>query len=418
MNSSTVNPDILIHAATQARQNAYAPYSRYLVGAAVLLVDGTIVAGCNVENASYPATICAERVALTSAVAQGHRDFVAIAVVTANGGTPCGICRQVMAELGPGMAVYISDTAGNFHITTVAELLPGAFRAIAWLNYRRLSLMKLLAQVVAEKPYPDFNNWWPMGGEFLAFMAEAIGSQWQRIVGENADPASVQTDVELYIRLVYQRVKRPTLAIDFLEKQQLSTIQSGEFDALSYAFYKSAFENLARNTTNVTLLQQARHTFTQHVGKIFYNQIHDHLALALPTTLQNPVAFTQFEQAVARVGNFLKTQGYLREHFAFRFDVNIVHGGMSIVQRESDVVPRFCQAQLVYALYEMGYPVILPSAVYLYQTLGEAQHHSSRTIEELFGRIGYVASETADFDPTGYPSDLVVELWEIRARED
>ena len=64
----------------------------------------------------------------------------------------------------------------------------------------------------------------------------------------------------------------------------------------------------------------------------------------------------------------------------------------------------------------MGYPVILPSAVYLYQTLGEAQHHSSRTIEELFARIGYVASETPDFDPTGYPSYRVVELWEIHRK--
>jgi hypothetical protein len=69
---------------------------------------------------------------------------------------------------------------------------------------------------------------------------------------------------------------------------------------------------------------------------------------------------------------------------------------------------------LAYALYEMGYPIILPSAVYLYHTVGEAQHHSSRTIEELFELIGYEARETDDFDPTGHPSDLVVELWEIR----
>ena len=84
--------------------------------------------GCNVENASYPATICAERVALTAAVAQGYRDFVAIAVATQNGGTPCGICRQVMAELAPAMTVLIADAVGNFRTTTVPELLPGAFR--------------------------------------------------------------------------------------------------------------------------------------------------------------------------------------------------------------------------------------------------------------------------------------------------
>lgn len=118
----------LVQAALAARQRAYAPYSNYWVGAAVLTSDGTVVIGCNVENASYPATICAERVALTAAVAQGYRDFTAVAVATLNGGTPCGICRQVMAELGPTMTVYISDVAGNFRTTTVAELLPGAFR--------------------------------------------------------------------------------------------------------------------------------------------------------------------------------------------------------------------------------------------------------------------------------------------------
>lgn len=118
----------LVHQAIAARQRAYAPYSRYLVGAALLTSDGAIILGCNVENASYPATICAERVALTAAVAQGHRDFVAIAVATQNGGTPCGICRQVMAELGPAMTVFITDAAGNFRTTTVTELLPFAFR--------------------------------------------------------------------------------------------------------------------------------------------------------------------------------------------------------------------------------------------------------------------------------------------------
>lgn len=124
----TINATDLVQQALVARQRAYAPYSQYLVGAALLTSDGTVVLGCNVENASYPATICAERVALTAAVAQGHQDFVAIAVATQNGGTPCGICRQVMAELGYAMQVYISDAEGNFATTTVADLLPFAFR--------------------------------------------------------------------------------------------------------------------------------------------------------------------------------------------------------------------------------------------------------------------------------------------------
>lgn len=117
----------LVAQALEARQRAYAPYSHYAVGAAVLAADGSVILGCNVENAAYPATICAERVALTAAIAQGKQNLVAIAVATENGGSPCGTCRQVMAELGPQMTVYIANTAGEYRITTAAELLPDWF---------------------------------------------------------------------------------------------------------------------------------------------------------------------------------------------------------------------------------------------------------------------------------------------------
>ncbi len=122
-----MNPADLIDQALLARTRAYAPYSHYPVGAAVLAEDGTVWLGCNVENAAYPACICAERVALTGAVAHGQRTFTAIAIATKDGGSPCGICRQVMAELGPQMTVYISDELGNFRTTTVADLLPDSF---------------------------------------------------------------------------------------------------------------------------------------------------------------------------------------------------------------------------------------------------------------------------------------------------
>lgn len=117
----------LVQAALEARGRAYAPYSGYRVGAALLTGDGSIITGCNVENASYGATICAERVALTRAIAEGQQDFTAIAVATADGGSPCGICRQVMVELGPRMTVYISDDQTNVRTTTVAGLLPDSF---------------------------------------------------------------------------------------------------------------------------------------------------------------------------------------------------------------------------------------------------------------------------------------------------
>lgn len=122
-----IDAQALVGQALQARQRAYAPYSHYWVGAALLTADGLVIQGCNVENASYGATICAERVALTAAVAQGKRDFIAMAVATKNGGSPCGTCRQVMAELGPAMVIYIADEQGNFRTTSVAALLPDWF---------------------------------------------------------------------------------------------------------------------------------------------------------------------------------------------------------------------------------------------------------------------------------------------------
>lgn len=127
----TVTPEevkFLIELASEARRRAYAPYSNYLVGAALRTKSGRIFTGVNIENAAYPTTICAERVAIFSAVAQGEREFEALAVVTSNGGSPCGSCRQVMAEFGLDMVVLIADAGGKLiQQTSVSELLPGAF---------------------------------------------------------------------------------------------------------------------------------------------------------------------------------------------------------------------------------------------------------------------------------------------------
>ena len=118
----------LIQGAIECRKHAYAPYSHYLVGAALLTKSGRIFSGVNVENAAYPTTICAERVAVFKAISEGERDFIAIAVVTSNGGPPCGSCRQVLAEFNSNMDVLIADDKGNLVTkTTVAELLPSAF---------------------------------------------------------------------------------------------------------------------------------------------------------------------------------------------------------------------------------------------------------------------------------------------------
>ena len=117
----------LVKRALEARENAYAPYSNYRVGAALLGRSGRIYTGGNVENASYPLTICAERSALVKAVSEGEQKFTAIAVATENAGSPCGACRQVLREFGKKTIVLIADTDGNYRETRVGDLLPDSF---------------------------------------------------------------------------------------------------------------------------------------------------------------------------------------------------------------------------------------------------------------------------------------------------
>jgi cytidine deaminase len=124
--------DALCQAALQAATRAYAPYSRFQVGAALLCEDGRVVEGCNVENASYGLCICAERTAIAAAVAQGRRRFPAIAVATSSSppSSPCGMCRQVLVEfLAPGQDtdVVLVNAAGERITTTARALLPGGF---------------------------------------------------------------------------------------------------------------------------------------------------------------------------------------------------------------------------------------------------------------------------------------------------
>jgi cytidine deaminase len=118
----------LVELANTARQRAYVPYSNYRVGASLRTKTGRIYTGVNVENAAYPQTMCAERVAMFKAVSEGEKEFEVITVVTDNGGSPCGGCRQVMAEFGLDTAVILADGNGKIvKETTVRELLPDAF---------------------------------------------------------------------------------------------------------------------------------------------------------------------------------------------------------------------------------------------------------------------------------------------------
>lgn len=123
------DPSELIRQALSVREKAYAPYSGYQVGAALLVADGRIFTGCNVENASYGATICAERVAATSAVAAGEREFVALVVATdgPNPAPPCGICRQFLSEFAPKLPLYLVNLQGKVVQGNLEQYLPEAF---------------------------------------------------------------------------------------------------------------------------------------------------------------------------------------------------------------------------------------------------------------------------------------------------
>jgi cytidine deaminase len=129
MTLAAAQEQLLTERARAAKARAYAPYSHFNVGAALLCADGSIVDGCNVENASYPAGTCAERVALGAAVVAGHREFVAVAIATdaPSGTPPCGICRQALAEFAPGIAVVAIDGKGVVTRWTLDALLPHPF---------------------------------------------------------------------------------------------------------------------------------------------------------------------------------------------------------------------------------------------------------------------------------------------------
>ncbi len=131
-----MSPEELVAMAKEAMTHAYAPYSGYKVGAALLCADGAVYQGCNIENASYTPTICAERTAFFKAVYDGHRDFTAIAVCGGKDGVitgafpPCGVCRQVMREFcGDDFQIHMAGADGAWETRTLAEILPYSFCA-------------------------------------------------------------------------------------------------------------------------------------------------------------------------------------------------------------------------------------------------------------------------------------------------
>lgn len=131
MTNEGVSPELseLVERARSAREGAYAPYSKYLVGAAVRAADGEVFVGCNVENATYGATLCAERVAVAALVASGRRELTAVAVFTDGGplGMPCGICRQTLIEFGGADTAVVVASPRERQVSTLGALLPKPF---------------------------------------------------------------------------------------------------------------------------------------------------------------------------------------------------------------------------------------------------------------------------------------------------
>ena len=120
-------PEDLIQKAIVAQQRAEAPYSNYPVGAALLTTDDSVILGCNIESKAYPTTLCAERVAIFSAISKGYKDFSAMALITKDGAFPCGSCRQIIHEYAGNIPIYIAKDVDNYVTQTISDLLPFPF---------------------------------------------------------------------------------------------------------------------------------------------------------------------------------------------------------------------------------------------------------------------------------------------------
>ena len=122
-----MNPEQLIKQAIIAQKRAIAPYSKYLVGAALQTKNGDIILGCNIESKAYPTTLCAERVAIFSALSQGYNKFESLALITIDGAFPCGSCRQIIHEYTKDIPIYIASQSGKYITKTSSEILPFPF---------------------------------------------------------------------------------------------------------------------------------------------------------------------------------------------------------------------------------------------------------------------------------------------------
>ena len=199
-------------------------------------------------------------------------------------------------------------------------------------------MAKSLTAVVAEKPFQEFAEWWTMGNVFVSFMSDAIYDQWQSLAGNSCGLSVIREYVAEYVDTVFHRTARFSVVDRFITQPcGVSPIASGEFDALSYAFYRSAFEQIAAHAHQYeSSVERERQLFTKRVGTGFFSSLDRHLSLDLPSGLHSHRDLERVEHAIEQIGGFLKAQGYLRTHFAFRLDVDIEYAGRAIVQARSD----------------------------------------------------------------------------------
>ena len=175
-----------------------------------------------------------------------------------------------------------------------------------------------LQQIVQKQPFHDYREWWDMGQEFISFMADAIVSQWLALPGKDEAANAVKTYVLEYIHMVYGRDSRSGLVDAFVNQDFSQGFRSGEFDALSYGFFRSAFERIEVCKDELLYpVSKERRRFTQRVGKAFFKSLKEHLGLNLPAGLKDQTDFAELKIAIQQIGGFLKEQGYLRDHFDF-----------------------------------------------------------------------------------------------------
>ena len=149
---------------------------------------------------------------------------------------------------------------------------------------------KSLSEVVSKHPFPDYAKWWNMGDEFMRMMAKAISAEWVALPDKGQDLGPVQVFVQLYIDVVYRRTAGQDLVVEFIDAEWQKPLKSGEFDALSYGFYRSAFDLIAASVPE-TEVAASRRNFTRRVGARFFDMLQQHLSLELPPVLATSTQF-------------------------------------------------------------------------------------------------------------------------------